>query len=144
MDHFDPPDRLTVLVSGDARGTIALAAFGVVPLGSADLTTARGAGIRENLLARSDAAEDDAKGKNAPKRARGVVVQHATASPDLSRVLVGFGVTESRSVKKNVDGGDDDAIVASYVAVARVPLLAARSRELRDIAAHAAAKARAD
>ena len=151
VDHFDPPDRLTVLVSGDARGTIALAAFGVVPLGSADLTTARGAGIRENLLARSDAAEDDAKGKNASKRARGVVVQHATASPDLSRVLVGFGITAPS--RTNV--GDDESattsetksrneIVASYVATARVPLLAARSRELRDIAAHAAALAAAN
>ena len=152
VDHFDPPDRLTVLVSGDARGTIALAAFGVVPLGSADLTTARGAGIRENLLARSDAAENDAKGKNASKRARGVVVQHATASPDLSRVLVGFGITAPS--RTNV--GDDESattsetkssrneIVASYVAVARVPLLAARSRELRDIAAHAAALAAAN
>ena len=129
VDHFDPPDRLTVLVSGDARGTIALSAFGVVPLGSADLTVARGVGIKENQARASS---------------RGVVVQHATASPDLSRVLVGFGVTESRSVKKNVDGGDDDAIVASYVAVARVPLLAARSRELRDIAAHAAALAAAN
>ena len=163
VDHFDPPDRLTVLVSGDARGTIALAAFGVVPLGSADLTTARGAGIRENLrLARRNArdregrvavadvaAEDDAKGKNA-SASHGVVVQHATASPDLSRVLVGFGITAPS--RTNV--GDDESattsvasrneIVASYVAVARVPLLAARSRELRDIAAHAAALAAAN
>ena len=125
VDHFDPPDRLTVLVSGDARGTIALSAFGVVPLGSADLTktVARGVGVNE--------------------KSRGVVVQHATASPDLSRVLVGFGVTE----RFRENGGDDDdikKIVASYVAVARVPLLAARSRELRDIAAHAAALAAAN
>ena len=125
VDHFDPPDRLTVLVSGDARGTIALSAFGVVPLGSADLTktVARGVGMRE--------------------KSRGVVVQHATASPDLSRVLVGFGVTE----RFRENGGDDDdikKIVASYVAVTRVPLLAARSRELRDIAAHAAALAAAN
>ena len=125
VDHFDPPDRLTVLVSGDARGTIALSAFGVVPLGSADLikTVARGVGVNE--------------------KSRGVVVQHATASPDLSRVLVGFGVTE----RFRENGGDDDdikKIVASYVAVTRVPLLAARSRELRDIAAHAAALAAAN
>ena len=125
VDHFDPPDRLTVLVSGDARGTIALSAFGVVPLGSADLTktVARGVGVKE--------------------KSRGVVVQHATASPDLSRVLVGFGVTE----RFRENGGDDDdikKIVASYVAVTRVPLLAARSRELRDIAAHAAALAAAN
>ena len=78
-------------------------------------------------------------------------MQHATASPDLSRVLVGFGITAPS--RTNV--GDDESattsetksrneIVASYVATARVPLLAARSRELRDIAAHAAALAAAN
>ena len=149
VDHFDPPDRLTVLVSGDASGVVSLSAFGVVPLGSADLTVARGAGIREDLLARGargkDGASDGAR-KDPPSRV-GVVVQHATASPDLSRVLVGFGVTErddasSLSSQKKENRGE--RIVASYVAAARVPLLAARSRELRDIAAHAAALAAAN
>ena len=138
-----------MLVSGDASGVVSLSAFGVVPLGSADLTVARGAGIREDLLARGargkDGASDGAR-KDPPSRV-GVVVQHATASPDLSRVLVGFGVTErddasSLSSQKKENRGE--RIVASYVAAARVPLLAARSRELRDIAAHAAALAAAN
>ena len=144
VDHFDPPDRLTVLVSGDASGVVSLSAFGVVPLGSADLNVAHGAGIREDLLARG---ANEADGANDASSSRGIVVQHATASPDLSRVLVGFGVTEGYWRREVGDDASETStevpsrnrIVASYVAAARVPLLAARSRELRDIAVHAAA-----
>ena len=132
VDHFDPPTRLTVLVSGDAAGKIALSAFGVTPLGEADLTTVPGIGL-ENLLPASDAEAQVLK----------IVIQHATASPDLSRVLVGFGVVDT----SEASGGSEDMaskITSSHVAVAHVPLLAARSRELRDVAAHAAALAAAN
>ncbi len=73
-----------VLVSGDAGGKVALSAFGVTPLGEADLTTVPGIGL-ENLLPASDAEAQVLQ----------IVIQHATASPDLSRVLVGFGVVDT-------------------------------------------------
>ena len=35
FDHFDPPTRLTVLCSGDARGDVVMNAFGIFPIASA-------------------------------------------------------------------------------------------------------------
>ena len=127
VDHFDLPDRLTVLVSGDASGKICLSAFGVTPLGDADLTAVPGIGMENILPARSTASQKSQ-----------IVIQHATASPDLSRVLVGFGVVDDSTEASS------SKIISSHVAIARVPLLAARSRELRDVAAHGAALAAAN
>ena len=108
---------------------------------------ARAAGDTGNLNWREATSSEDDEVENASKRARGVVVQHATASPDLSRVLVGFGIdgavaNERRGRRVGDDERNEIAKRNRRVddATARVPLLAARSRELRDIAAHAAAR----
>jgi anaphase-promoting complex subunit 4 len=102
FDHFNPPTRLTVLCSGDARGSVVLSAFGIFPVGSAELAAA-------NFALTPPSAE--------------IAVQHASLSPDLSRVLVAFSASSSSTA-------------TSHAATAAVPLLAARSREVCQIAAH--------
>ena len=113
LDHFNPPTRLTVLCSGDADGAVVLSAFGIFPVGSADLAAAR-------LLLPDDAASS---GSN-------IAVQHASLSPDLSRVLVAFSSSSSSS-----SASSTTASSSSHAATASVPLLAARSREVCQIAA---------
>ena len=114
LDHFNPPTRLTVLCSGDADGAVVLSAFGIFPVGSADLAAAR-------LLLPDDAASS---GGN-------IAVQHASLSPDLSRVLVAFSSSSSSSSSAS----STTASSSSHAATASVPLLAARSREVCQIAA---------
>ena len=104
FDHFDPPARLTVLCSGDADGAVVLSAFGIFPFGGTNLAEAHGLGA-------------------------GVRVQHASLSPDLSRVLVAFSRGEGPGA-------------SAHVATAAVPLLSERSREVCQIAAHASQVAR--
>ena len=102
FDHFDPPTRLTVLCSGDASGVVVMSAFGIFPIAS----TRVGDGPNADFpLGDSNALE----------------ILHASASPDLSRVLVAFTAN-----------GGLDAVGAS----ASVPLLAMRSKEMCTAASH--------
>lgn len=109
FDHFNPPTRLTVLCSGDARGSVVLSAFGTFPVGAADL--ARAGLVR---------ASPD------------IAVQHASLSPDLSRVLVAFSATGAASPAST----PPSVAVSAHAATAAVPLLATWSREMCQIAVH--------
>ena len=102
FDHFDPPTRLTVLCSGDASGVVVMSAFGIFPIAS----TRVGDGPTADFpLGDSNDLE----------------ILHASASPDLSRVLVAF----------TANGGLD-----AVGAFASVPLLAMRSKEMCTAASH--------
>ena len=113
FDHFDPPTRLTVLCSGDARGDVVMSAFGIFPIASAsvgdcpaDFPVASARGV--------DTAGDTAGGAD-------LAVLHASLAPDLSRILVAFRAN-----------GGVDAVGAS----AAMPLLARRSVEMCTAASH--------
>ena len=128
LDHFNPPSRLTVLCTGDARGVIALSAFGVFPVARADLSAA-------------DVRAGD--GAAFPPGTR-FAARHASASPDLSRVLVAFEARNPANATSNDDDEDgssstarvsaSDSSSALYVATADASLLSARARELCEIA----------
>ena len=110
IDHFDPPARLTVLCTGDAAGTIALSAFGVFPVGGADLRSAVPAALGETV------------GENET-----VAVAHASVAPDLSGVLAVFEVSDA--------DGSNARLFASRAAT---PVLADASKQLCEIASHGA------
>ena len=124
LDHFNPTSRLTVLCTGDARGVIALSAFGVFSLARANLSA-------------SDVRAGD--GAAFPPETR-FVARHVSASPNLSRVLVAFEVRRpaARATSTVHDDDDDDendgSSSALYVTTADASLLGARARDLCEIA----------
>ena len=111
FDHFDPPTRLTVLCSGDARGDVVMNAFGIFPIASARV----GDCPADFPIASARTAGGGAAGGTAGE------VLHASLAPDLSRILVAFRAN-----------GGVDAVGAS----AATPLLARRSVEMCTAASH--------
>ena len=107
FDHFDPPTRLTVLCSGDARGDVVMSAFGIFPIASARV----GDCPADFPIASARTAGGGAE----------LAVLHASLAPDLSRILVAFRAN-----------GGVDAVGAS----AATPLLARRSVEMCTAASH--------
>ena len=106
FDHFDPPTRLTVLCSGDARGDVVMSAFGIFPIASARV---------------ADCPADFPVASGTAGGAEELAVLHASLAPNLSRILVAFRAN-----------GDVDAVGAS----AAMPLLALRSVEMCVAASH--------
>jgi len=122
LDHFNPTSRLTVLCTGDARGVIALSAFGVFPVARANLSA-------------SDVRAGD--GAAFPPETR-FVARHVSASPNLSRVLVAFEVrrpaANATSTVHDDENEKDGSSSALYVTTADASLLGARARDLCEIA----------
>ena len=106
FDHFDPPTRLTVLCSGDARGDVVMSAFGIFPIASASV---------------GDCPADFPTAGGGTAGGCDLAVLHASLAPDLSRILVAFRAN-----------GGVDAVGAS----AAMPLLARRSVEMCTAASH--------
>jgi len=120
FDHFNPPAKLSVLVGGDARGVVTMSAHGVFPIGVADVAAA-GLGMLGGFFGEGEGLVESSSSSS-------FSVQHASLSPDMARVLVAFTAAPSSSSSSSSS--------AAFVATAAAPLLAARSREMCEIASH--------